>query len=313
MVPLYKISCYRDDFFRVVKRRCGFSGPVRIKDTAEYQEYDCKLDNALCRARTVVREYALCNNWEWFGTLTFSRANVADRYDLARLCQVLMQWLQNMRKRYYPKLKYLLVPEQHKDGAWHFHGFFSGVPMSELPPFAPRDLLEEGYLEWTDFRLRFGWCSFGVVKSAVASAFYVTKYITKSLANAACMKGVHTHYQSRGLLRSLSVGSLFGESLRLDRCCKCHNSFCSTGFFRLKDVGASDFGDLVDMCDEVDDMYQSYVSNDPETKLPLVLMGGDTDDESFQMVLDFFQNPAVDLSGRHPWDFFESPRPRRRG
>lgn len=303
----YKISVYRDDFFRVVKMCVAPSVHV---PSDEHKEYDFKLDNALCRARLVVREYALCNNWEWFGTLTFSKLKVGSRYDLETLCRVLMQWLQNMRKRYYPKLKYLLVPEEHQDGAWHFHGFFSGISVSPLPPFAPLDLLQEGYLEWTDYRLRFGWCSFAPVRSPEGSAFYVTKYITKSLANSAKLKGVHTHYQSRGLQRALPIGVRNGWSPLFDQCCRNHNSFCSSGFFRLRDVFACDFGDLVDMCDEVSDMFQSYVLSDPATAEPLVLLGGDDTDEMLQMVMDYFQGPSSDLTS---YDFPpEPPRSCRR-
>lgn len=304
----YKISAYRDDLFRVV--RMSVSPSVLGKSDLPHKEYDCKLNNALCRARTVVREYALCNNWEWFGTLTFDKLKVADRYDIARICIVLMQWLQNMRKRYYPKLKYLLIPEPHEDGAWHFHGFFSGIPTSELPAWAPSDLRKDGYLEWTDFRLRFGWCSFAPVRSPEAAAFYIVKYITKSLSNSAKLLGFHTHFQSRGLRRSLPVGSLYGWNPILDDCCRNHNAFCSSGFFRLRDVYARDFGDLVDLCDEVSDMYQSYVLRDPETRVPLALVGGDDSDEMLQMVIDLFDVSGGDLPHH---DIPLEPSRRRRG
>lgn len=296
-VDCYKISAYRDDFFRVVRMRVASS--CYLPSDEPHKEYAFKLDNALSRARSAVLEYALCNDWQWFGTLTFSKLRVGSRYDLETLCRVLMQWLQNMRKRYYPNLRYLLVPEEHQDGAWHFHGFFSGIPLSELPPFAPVDLLKEGYLEWTDYRLRFGWCSFAPVRSPEASAFYVTKYITKSLSKSVKLKGVHTHYQSRGLQRSIPIGVRTGWSPLLDDCCVNHNAFCSTGFFRLRDVFARDFADLVDMCDEVSDMYQSYVLTDPDTAQPLALVGGDDTDAMLQLVMDYFQGP---FAGRTPYD-----------
>lgn len=74
------------------------------------------------RARTHVRELALCNNFRYFVTLTLDRQRV-DRYDVAAVTRKLNQWLDNQVRRH--GLKYVLVPELHKDGAVHFHGFFN--------------------------------------------------------------------------------------------------------------------------------------------------------------------------------------------
>lgn len=295
-VPLYQLRVYREDFFRVTKRLYSPSVASGPRDPSTFKENDKKLDNALCRARSVVREYAMCNDWEWFCTLTFSPLKVRDRWDLQGILVTLMQWLQNVRKNHCPELRYLLVPEKHKSGAWHFHGFFSGIQVSELPPFAPRKLRKNGYLDWPLFRERFGFCSFSSVKNPVAAGFYVCKYITKSLASSAAMKGVHTHYQSRGLRRSLPLGSLFRESLLLNGQCRNFGPFYASGFFSLKNVGLSDFSGLVDLCDEVSDMYKSYVLSDPESQQPLFIIGGDDADEELQTVLDFFNGAAVDLS-----------------
>lgn len=295
VVPLYQISVYRDDFFRVTKclYNPSFGGE---RDPETFKENDTKLDNALCRARTIVREYALCNDWDYFCTLTFSPLNVRDRWDLKGILVVLTQWLQNVRKRYCPGLRYLLVPERHQSGAWHFHGLLKGVSSAELPYFAPKRLRKNGFLDWPLFRLRFGWCSLSPVKNAVGVAFYTTKYITKSLAGTAALKGVHTHYQSRGLRRSLRLGCRYRESLLLSGQCRTSGPFYSSRFFRLKDVGFSDFSQLVDLCDEVTDMYKSYVLCEPETKQPLFIVGGDDSDEALQMVLEFFNDAAFDLS-----------------
>lgn len=296
----YSLSVYRDDFFRVVRRSVRSSPSVYLGD--EHASYDGKLDCALARARTVVRELALCSDWEWFCTLTFDRRKVRSRWDLKGLVVVLMQWLQNMRKRYYPTLRYLLIPEQHKSGAWHFHGLFSGIPCSDLPWFAPRRLIRNGFLEWTDCRLRFGWCSFAPLKNPIAAAFYVSKYITKSLADSAAMKGVHTHYQSRGLPRSLPLGSRFSSCPVLDACCKNHNAFCSAGFFRLKNIGAFHFESLVDLCDEVSPMFESYLIGDAVPGLPVLLAGGDDVEEYVQLALESFGRSGDSPVGLSPWD-----------
>lgn len=74
------------------------------------------------RARKVVRDIARSNDWAYFVTLTLSPDRV-DRYDFAAIWKHLRHWLGNCVRR--KGLVYLLVPEHHKDGAIHFHGFFN--------------------------------------------------------------------------------------------------------------------------------------------------------------------------------------------
>lgn len=74
------------------------------------------------RAAAKLRDYALCNDFRYFVTLTLDAAKI-DRYDLAGVVRKLRTWLDNRVRRC--GLKYVLVPEEHKDGAFHFHGFFN--------------------------------------------------------------------------------------------------------------------------------------------------------------------------------------------
>lgn len=80
--------------------------------------------SAARRARTAIRDIALCNRFHWFVTLTLNQDKV-DRYDMAQVTRKLNQWLNNQVKR--RGLRYVLVPERHKDGAIHFHGLVNDV------------------------------------------------------------------------------------------------------------------------------------------------------------------------------------------
>ena len=82
------------------------------------------LDRVMRRARAQVRDIALSNPFRWFVTLTLDPARV-DRYDMAAITWKLNAWLDNQVRRH--GLAYVLVPERHKDGAIHFHGFFNDV------------------------------------------------------------------------------------------------------------------------------------------------------------------------------------------
>ncbi len=80
-------------------------------------------DRSVRRAKSRVRQLALANNFDYFVTLTLDQTKI-DRYDPVVIIKKLSQWCNNMVKRY--NLTYILVPERHKDGALHFHGFFKG-------------------------------------------------------------------------------------------------------------------------------------------------------------------------------------------
>lgn len=75
------------------------------------------------RARAKLRRLALANGFEYFVTLTLDPAKI-DRYDGAAITKRLNTWCDNMVRRH--GLRYILIPEQHQDGAWHFHGFMAG-------------------------------------------------------------------------------------------------------------------------------------------------------------------------------------------
>lgn len=75
------------------------------------------------RARAKLRRLALANDFEYFVTLTLDQTKI-DRYDPKVITKALRIWLDNMVRR--KGLRYILVPELHRDGALHFHGFFAG-------------------------------------------------------------------------------------------------------------------------------------------------------------------------------------------
>jgi hypothetical protein len=81
------------------------------------------MERSMRRARAKLRRLALANGFEYFVTLTLDPAKI-DRYDGAAVTKALGRWADNMVRRH--GLRYILVPEQHRDGAFHFHGFMAG-------------------------------------------------------------------------------------------------------------------------------------------------------------------------------------------
>lgn len=117
--PVHSIHEYANGIYKVVTFK-GSRDPdnayLRIPDAT--QHYDNKLDNSFSRARNMVLQYALCNSWDYFFTGTIDRAKF-DRFNLDIYQSRLSQFVRDKRKKYQSQIQYLLVPEQHKDGAWH--------------------------------------------------------------------------------------------------------------------------------------------------------------------------------------------------
>ena len=81
------------------------------------------MERSMRRDRSQLRRLALANHFEYFVTLTLDGDRI-DRYDGAAVTKALSQWCDNMVRRH--GLRYVLVPDRHKDGACHFPGFFAG-------------------------------------------------------------------------------------------------------------------------------------------------------------------------------------------
>lgn len=94
------------------------------KPKKEKKKKAADLERAKSRARANVRRLALCNDFRWFVTLTIDPAKI-DSFDAAAVVRRLNQWLSNHVRR--NGLRYVLVPERHKSGRIHFHGFFNDV------------------------------------------------------------------------------------------------------------------------------------------------------------------------------------------
>ena len=154
---------------------------------------DFKLANNISRARSKVFEYAFCNDWDYFITLTINPAKL-DRYDLGTYIKALGRFINNYSTVHHSRIRYVLIPEQHEDGVWHMHGLVSGI--------LPKHLVvnSHGYLDFPLYVKRFGLCSLGPVQSHEKVSKYITKYITKTFASA--NPGQPLYYCSKRLNRS---------------------------------------------------------------------------------------------------------------
>ena len=230
--PVFTIHQYREDMFKVVLFK-GVRDPdvMYVRDREDQQHNEVKLDSNFSRARNMVLQYALCNPWEYFFTGTLDRQKL-DRYDLDTYASRLMQFIRDKRKKYDAKFQVLLVPEQHKDGAWHIHGLVHGLPEAVLSPFlppAPRHLIEGGFLNWPDYMEKFGFCSLAPIRDPIATAYYITKYISKDLTQRGKDLGKHLYFHSRPLQKAVKASDVYFYHSQLEMCCVNDYDFCKTG------------------------------------------------------------------------------------
>lgn len=232
VLPLYSIHRYSDNIYKVVAFK-GVRDPdyIKLHRREEEQHYDSKLNEAFSRAKSMVLQYALCNDWDYFftGTLDKSKFN---RYDLDSFQLQLSQFIRDKRKAYGTQLSFLLIPEQHKDGAWHMHGLISGLPGSAIRRFRPPEpqkLVDSPYLNWPDYMYKFGFCSLGPIKHPVATAFYITKYISKDLSKRGGDLGKHLYFHSRPLKKASLASEVYVPNPGLDAVCSYDYEFCKTG------------------------------------------------------------------------------------
>lgn len=129
--------------------------------------------NSIQRTKTVIREYAHCNNFNYFVTFTFD-SNKIDRYNYKTVKKKICQFFNNYKKRYQQDFKYLIVPEFHKDGAVHFHGLLY-IDEKELVEN------ENGYLTWLRYQKKFGYISLSKIVNKEKTANYISKYISKDV------------------------------------------------------------------------------------------------------------------------------------
>lgn len=171
-----------------------------------------KLEESISRTRSTIFELAICNEWEWFVTLTLN-PEYHDRKDLKSYKTKLSTWIKNHNRIHGTSIKYLLIPEQHADRqSWHMHGLMMGLPETELQEFTMQEKLPIKMIielakgnqlyNWPAYEKTFGYISISKIRDVENVSKYVTKYITKDLIKTKIGLNDHLYYCSQGLKRA---------------------------------------------------------------------------------------------------------------
>lgn len=154
------------------------------------------LFTSLNRTKQKIYDYALANDWTdgYFFTITFNQ-ELVNRYNYDE-CYKRINTLLRIIKRNNPDFKYIFVPEQHKDGAWHFHGL--GVNCDSLKLVDSGKTVNGKKIYNINSRsFKYGFTTVSKVEDTNKVSSYITKYITKELIDNT--KGKHRYIFSRNL------------------------------------------------------------------------------------------------------------------
>ena len=153
---------------------------------------DSNLYHSLNRTKNKIYTYARCIKWDWFVTFTFSPEKV-NRYDFDECSRVVRRWLNNQRVNA-PDLHYLVVPEQCKDGAWHFHALLANTGKIK---FTNSGIRQKGKIVYNMPKWSKGFSTATAVDNVFSVSKYIGKYITKDLCEIT--KGKQRYFVSQNL------------------------------------------------------------------------------------------------------------------
>lgn len=181
------------------------------KETFEHHERTQKQiihseKSSVNRSVNQIYSIARSNRWEYFVTLTIDPIKL-DSTNFKLIIEKLIIWTNNLKKRYAPDLKYVIVPELHKDKLkWHFHGLFANV--GNIPfKFSGKTCVGKFVYDYARkpyatkiYNLplwRYGFSTATKVRDSAKASSYITKYITKDLATI--LQNKHRFFASQNI------------------------------------------------------------------------------------------------------------------
>lgn len=156
-----------------------------------------KAKDFMIKTKENIYDIANCNSWNYFITLTYS-SKKCDRYSFEECSKKARQFMNNFKKRKDNDLKYLLVHEMHKDGAYHFHGLINLSDDSHMLDSGKRDSKDRVIYNWISWKNGFSTAT--KIDDLDACRNYILKYIEKDI-DKDYVKGQRRYYYSQNCLK----------------------------------------------------------------------------------------------------------------
>lgn len=169
-------------------------------------EQNRKLSVSLNRSKQNLIGILRANRWDYFITFTFNPKLVDSRnyYDV---CMKAGKFMNNLRTRFCPDLKYVLVPELHKDGEhYHLHGVIGNSDGLQVRVSGKSD--RHGRIIYNIPSWKYGFNTATEVDNTCKVSNYIAKYITKDTDHL--LKGKRRYWASHNcMLREECCDTLF--------------------------------------------------------------------------------------------------------
>lgn len=193
--------------FRGLDRQHSYENAIKEKDFDKINKFKKNYDDSTNRTAKRIRQIAFNNPWNMFVTFTAS-ADKVDRYDFEKTSTLLREQLAYLVKKCKRKnieLKYLVIPEMHKDGAYHFHGMLYADNIEKFFQ-CECDTISVNGKEKNNIKLftrKVGFNDVQIIRNELKATKYITKYISKCVEDANSIRnlfiGAKLLYASYGL------------------------------------------------------------------------------------------------------------------
>lgn len=204
-----------------------------VSDAQRAAEIERKRKNKIlyniAKTRNKIFDIARSNEFNYFITLTYS-SDKCDRYSFSDCSKKARQFMDNFKRRNKdtcPNFKYLLVHEQHKDGAYHYHGliYLEDTSTLKLADKQPKGCKQTVY-NWGKWRN--GFSTVTEIQDAEATRKYILKYISKNI-DEDYQKGQRHFYYSQNCLKP-EVESMVSDKQMLMLYDQIYDTDRSTGY-----------------------------------------------------------------------------------
>lgn len=203
---MYRILIYKEPRPFIIN-----SGSIkRSKNEVKDEDYKPSV-SSLSRTKSLIRDLVLANDFDLFCTFTFDPDKV-NRFSFESCWSKMSRWLHHQKENN-PDFSYLIVPEHHKDGAWHFHALISHYSGTLRDS---KHKSSSGRIVYNMTSYRSGFSTAVKIDNREAVSNYVTKYITKDFIKKFNQR---RFFCSRNLNRPIKVSNspIFSCSLPLFR------------------------------------------------------------------------------------------------
>lgn len=231
------------DFVRIIKYR----RPIVVENFAtssnglaneEMTHERDWLEKSINRTKTKISDLVLCNNFTHFVTFTFDAKNPKveneqNRHNFQKMSALLINWLKTEQQNHFRthgvKFGYLIIPERHKNGAWHFHALFQDYRnptadfySSKNPYITVKEIKTAKRQKNRHYLMRYnlGRSEICPIRDQTKMANYIKKYITKELITEPNAK---RFWASRNLKRPEIIENFVNEHTKIPEQFKTQN------------------------------------------------------------------------------------------